>query len=54
MYKVELLEKVGKLPPNDMGLSQGKCYCPYCGVEITHNEFHQCVSYTKAKYTKEN
>jgi hypothetical protein len=50
MNKVEILEKMGKLPPNDLGLSQGKSYCPFCGVELTHNEFHQCVSHTKSPF----
>ena len=48
MNKLELLEKMGKLPPNDKGLRQGKSFCPYCGVELTHNEYHQCISRTKA------
>jgi len=50
MNKIELLEKMGKLPPNDLGLSQGKSYCPFCGVELTHNEYHQCVTRTKSPF----
>jgi hypothetical protein len=49
MNKVELLEKMGKLPPNDLGLSKGKSCCPFCGVDLTHNEYHGCVSHTHFK-----
>jgi len=52
MNKVELLEKMGKLPPNDKGLSKGKSYCPYCGVDLTNNEYHGCVSRTSVSYGK--
>jgi hypothetical protein len=47
MNKIDLLEKMGKLPPNDLGLSEGKRYCPFCGIELGFYQYHKCLKEEK-------
>jgi hypothetical protein len=43
MNKIELLEKMGKLPPSDLGLSKGEHYCPFCGAKLGFYQYHNCL-----------
>lgn len=49
MNKLKLLEKIGKLPPSDLGLSEGKHYCPFCGAELASHQYHKCLNEVRAK-----
>jgi hypothetical protein len=40
MNKIELLEKMGILPPSDLGLSKGEHYCPFCGQKLLPYQYH--------------